>query len=238
MQYNKVEICGINTSQLKVLKEKEKMELLKKAQAGDKNARNELIAGNLRLVLSVGVRGLIKAIDNFNTNLDVRFSTYAVPMCIGEIRRYLRDDNPVRVSRSMRDTAYKAMQIKEQLINEQGKEPTIEQIADRLDMKKSDVVLALEAIVDPVSLYEPVYNDGGDTIYVMDQVGDSSSDKDWIDEISIKDEIKKLDDRERNIMYLRFMQGKTQMEVAKEVGISQAQVSRLEKNALRRIKGE
>ena len=241
MQYNKVEICGINTSQLKVLKEKEKMELLKKAQAGDKNARNELIEGNLRLVLSVvqrfsnrgenmddlfqvGVIGLIKAIDNFNTNLDVRFSTYAVPMCIGEIRRYLRDDNPVRVSRSMRDTAYKAMQI--------------EQIADRLDMKKSDVVLALEAIVDPVSLYEPVYNDGGDTIYVMDQVGDSSSDKDWIDEISIKDEIKKLDDRERNIMYLRFMQGKTQMEVAKEVGISQAQVSRLEKNALRRIKGE
>ena len=255
MQYNKVEICGINTSQLKVLKEKEKMELLKKAQAGDKNARNELIEGNLRLVLSVvqrfsnrgenmddlfqvGVIGLIKAIDNFNTNLDVRFSTYAVPMCIGEIRRYLRDDNPVRVSRSMRDTAYKAMQIKEQPINEQGKEPTIEQIADRLDMKKSDVVLALEAIVDPVSLYEPVYNDGGDTIYVMDQVGDSSSDKDWIDEISIKDEIKKLDDRERNIMYLRFMQGKTQMEVAKEVGISQAQVSRLEKNALRRIKGE
>ena len=255
MQYNKVEICGINTSQLKVLKEKEKMELLKKAQAGDKNARNELIEGNLRLVLSVvqrfsnrgenmddlfqvGVIGLIKAIDNFNTNLDVRFSTYAVPMCIGEIRRYLRDDNPVRVSRSMRDTAYKAMQIKEQLINEQGNEPTIEQIANRLDMKKSDVVLALEAIVDPVSLYEPVYNDGGDTIYVMDQVGDSSSDKDWIDEISIKDEIKKLDDRERNIMYLRFMQGKTQMEVAKEVGISQAQVSRLEKNALRRIKGE
>lgn len=255
MQYNKVEICGINTSQLKVLKEKEKMELLKKAQAGDKNARNELIEGNLRLVLSVvqrfsnrgenmddlfqvGVIGLIKAIDNFNTNLDVRFSTYAVPMCIGEIRRYLRDDNPVRVSRSMRDTAYKAMQNKEQLINEQGKEPTIEQIANRLDMKKSDVVLALEAIVDPVSLYEPVYNDGGDTIYVMDQVGDSSSDKDWIDEISIKDEIKKLDDRERNIMYLRFMQGKTQMEVAKEVGISQAQVSRLEKNALRRIKGE
>ena len=155
-----------------------------------------------------------------------------------EKESYSIDDNPVRVSRSMRDTAYKAMQIKEQLINEQGKEPTIEQIANRLDMKKSDVVLALEAIVDPVSLYEPVYNDGGDTIYVMDQVGDSSSDKDWIDEISIKDEIKKLDDRERNIMYLRFMQGKTQMEVAKEVGISQAQVSRLEKNALRRIKGE
>lgn len=255
VQYNKVEICGINTSQLKVLKEEEKMELLKKAQAGDVKARNDLIEGNLRLVLSVvqrfsnrgenmddlfqvGVIGLIKAIDNFNTSLDVRFSTYAVPMCIGEIRRYLRDDNPVRVSRSMRDTAYKAMQLKEQLINEYGKEPTIEQIAEKLDMKKSEVVLALEAIVEPVSLYEPVYNDGGDTIFVMDQVGDSSSDKDWIDEISIKDEIKKLDPRERNIMYLRFMQGKTQMEVAKEVGISQAQVSRLEKNALKRIKGE
>ena len=271
MQYNKVEICGINTGRLKVLKEKEKMEfrtwlvhtlkekekmeLLKKAQAGDKNARNELVEGNLRLVLSVvqrfsnrgenmddlfqvGVIGLIKAIDNFNTDLDVRFSTYAVPMCIGEIRRYLRDDNPIRVSRSMRDTAYKAMQVKEQLINENGKEPTIEEIAQRLEMKKSDVVLALEAIVDPVSLYEPVYNDGGDTIFVMDQVGDNSTDKDWVDEISIKDEIKKLDDRERNIMYLRFMQGKTQMEVAREVGISQAQVSRLEKNALKRIKGE
>ena len=231
------------------------MELLKKAQAGDKNARNELVEGNLRLVLSVvqrfsnrgenmddlfqvGVIGLIKAIDNFNTDLDVRFSTYAVPMCIGEIRRYLRDDNSIRVSRSMRDTAYKAMQVKEQLINENGKELTIEEIAQRLEMKKSDVVLALEAIVDPVSLYEPVYNDGGDTIFVMDQVGDNSTDKDWVDEISIKDEIKKLDDRERNIMYLRFMQGKTQMEVAREVGISQAQVSRLEKNALKRIKGE
>ena len=174
VQYNKVEICGINTGRLKVLKEKEKMELLKKAQAGDKNARNELVEGNLRLVLSVvqrfsnrgenmddlfqvGVIGLIKAIDNFNTDLDVRFSTYAVPMCIGEIRRYLRDDNPIRVSRSMRDTAYKAMQVKEQLINENGKEPTIEEIAQRLEMKKSDVVLALEAIVDPVSLYEPVF---------------------------------------------------------------------------------
>lgn len=254
MQYSKVEICGINTSQLKVLKESEKIELLKKAHAGDKQARDELIKGNLRLVLSViqrfsnrgenmddlfqvGVIGLIKAIDNFNLDLDVRFSTYAVPMCIGEIRRYLRDDNAVRVSRSMRDTAYKAMQVKERLINKNNCEPTIEEIAKELDMKKSDVVLALEAIVDPVSLYEPVYNDGGDTIYVMDQVGDSNTDTDWIDEIMIKDEIRKLDDRERNIMYLRFMQGKTQMEVAREVGISQAQVSRLEKNALKRIKG-
>lgn len=255
MQYGKVEICGINTSEIKVLKESEKNELLKKARAGDAKAREELIKGNLRLVLSVvqrfqnrgesmddlfqvGVIGLIKAIDNFNLDLDVRFSTYAVPMCIVEIRRYLRDDNPVRVSRSMRDTAYKAMQVKEQLINANGKEPTIEEIAEKLEMKKSDVVLALEAIVDPVSLYEPVYNDGGDTIYIMDQVGDNSTDKDWVDEISIKDELKNLDPRERTIMYLRFMQGKTQMEVAKEVGISQAQVSRLEKNALKRIKGE
>lgn len=254
MQYNKVEICGINTSQLKVMKESEKIELLKKAHNGDKKAREELIKGNLRLVLSViqrfsnrgenmddlfqvGVIGLIKAIDNFNLDLDVRFSTYAVPMCIGEIRRYLRDDNAVRVSRSMRDTAYKAMQVKERLLAQNNCEPTVEEIAKELDMNKSDVVLALEAIVDPVSLYEPVYSDGGDTIYVMDQVGDSSTDTDWIDEIMIKDEIKNLDNRERNIMYLRFMQGKTQMEVAKEVGISQAQVSRLEKNALKRIKG-
>ncbi len=253
MQYGKVEICGINTSELKVLKEPEKIELLKKARAGDMKARDALIKGNLRLVLSViqrfanrgesmddlfqvGVIGLIKAIDNFNLDLDVRFSTYAVPMCIGEIRRYLRDDNPVRVSRSMRDTAYKAMQVKEQLMNKNQREPTVEEIAKILDMKKSDVVLALEAIVDPVSLYEPVYSDGGDTIYVMDQVGDCSSDSDWIDEIMIKDEIKGLDDRERNILYKRFMEGKTQMEVAKEIGISQAQVSRLEKSAMRRIK--
>ena len=255
MQYGKVEICGINTSEITVLKESEKIELLRKARAGNKAAREDLIKGNLRLVLSVvqrfqnrgesmddlfqvGVIGLIKAIDNFNLDLDVRFSTYAVPMCIGEIRRYLRDDNPVRVSRSMRDTAYKAMQVKEQLINANGKEPTIEDIAEKLEMNKSEVVLALEAIVDPVSLYEPVYSDGGDTIYIMDQVGDNSTDKDWVDEISIKDELKKLDPRERTIMYLRFMRGKTQMEVAKEVGISQAQVSRLEKNTLKRIKGE
>lgn len=253
MLYNKVEICGINTNDIKVLKESEKMELLRKARSGDAAAREELINCNLRLVLSViqrfqnrgetmddlfqvGVIGLIKAIDNFNLDLDVKFSTYAVPMCIGEIRRFLRDDNPVRVSRSMRDTAYKAMQIKEKLINENQKEPTVEEIAKELGIKKSEVVLALEAIVEPVSLYEPVYSDGGDTIYVMDQVGDSNCDSDWIDEIMIKDEINNLDDRERNILFLRFMQGKTQMEVAKEVGISQAQVSRLEKNALKRIK--
>ncbi len=253
MQYNKVEICGINTNDIKVLKEEEKMELLLKARNGDKKAREDLINSNLRLVLSViqrfqnrgesmddlfqvGVIGLIKAIDNFNTDLNVKFSTYAVPMCIGEIRRFLRDDNSVRVSRSMRDTAYKAMQIKENLINKYQKEPTVEEIAKELGIKKSEVVLALEAIVEPVSLYEPVYSEGGDTIYVMDQVGDSNSDTDWIDEIMIKDEINNLDKRERNILYLRFMEGKTQMEVAKEVGISQAQVSRLEKNALRRIK--
>ena len=249
MQYNKVEICGINT-----MSEKEKMELLRKAHNGDKKAREELINGNLRLVLSVvqrfanrgecmddlfqvGVIGLIKAIDNFNLDLDVRFSTYAVPMCIGEIRRYLRDDGPMRVSRSMRDTAYKAMQVKEKLINENRKEPNIDDIANELGMPVSEVVIALEAISQPLSLYEPVYSDNGDTIYVMDQVGDSNSDSDWIDEIMIKDELKRLDDRERSILYLRFMKGKTQTEVASEIGISQAQVSRVEKNALNRIKG-
>ncbi|MBQ9228485.1 MAG: RNA polymerase sporulation sigma factor SigG [Eubacterium sp.] len=253
--YNKVEICGINTSQLKVMKESEKTELLKKARAGDMKAREQLIEGNLRLVLSVvqrfagrtdsmddlfqvGVIGLIKAIDNFNLELEVKFSTYAVPMCIGEVRRYLRDDNPVRVSRSMRDTAYKAMQVKEQLTNETGREPSVEEIADKLGMKKSDVVLALEAIVEPVSLYEPVYNDGGDTIYVMDQVGDSSTDADWVDEMMIKEELNNLSERENKILYMRFMQGKTQMETAEEIGISQAQVSRLEKSVINRIKNK
>lgn len=256
MQYfNKVEISGINTSQIKVLSDKESQELLRKARAGDMKARDDLIKGNLRLVLSVvqrfanrgenfddlfqvGVIGLIKAIDNFNLDLGVRLSTYCVPMCIGEIRRFLRDSGAIRVSRSMRDTAYKAMQVKEKLTNKYGKEPGVEEIAKQLNMKKSDVVIALEAIVDPVSLYEPVYNDGGDTIYVMDQVGDNSTDTDWIDEIMIKDKLKNLDSREHRILYMRFMQGKTQMETAEEIGISQAQVSRLEKNALKRIKGE
>lgn len=253
MQYNKVEICGINTSKLKVLKEKEKMELLKKVRAGDEKAREELINGNLRLVLSViqrfanrgenlddlfqvGVIGLIKAVDNFNVDMGVRFSTYAVPMIIGECRRYLRDFNAVRVSRSMRDTAYKAMQVKERLMNETQREPTVEEIAKELGISKSDVVLALEAIVDPVSLYEPVYSDGGDTIYVMDQVGDGNDDSNWIDEILFKEEMKNLGPREKKILNMRFMQGKTQMEVAKEIGISQAQVSRLEKGAINRIK--
>lgn len=256
MQYfNKVEICGINTNDIKLLKESEKIDLLKKAQQGDNIARDNLINGNLRLVLSVvqrfanrgegmddlfqvGVIGLIKAIDNFNTELNVRFSTYAVPMIIGEIRRFLRDNSSIRVSRSLRDTAYKAMQVKEKLTNKYNKEPTIEQIANELNMKKSDVVIALESIVDPVSLYEPVYNDGGDTIFVMDQIGDNSTDSDWVDEIMIKDKLHNLDEREHKILYMRFMQGKTQMETAQEIGISQAQVSRLEKNALKQIKGE
>ncbi len=253
MQYTKVEICGVNTSQLKVLKEAEKMELLKKMHEGDLSAREELISGNLRLVLrviqrftnrgenpddlfQVGCIGLIKSIDNFDMTQNVRFSTYAVPMIIGEIRRYLRDNNAVRVSRSMRDTAYHAMQAKEELTIKLDREPTIEEIAKHLDVKKEDVVLALEAIVEPVSLFEPVYSDGGDTIYIMDQVGDHNDDNGWIDEILLKEEISRLSAREKKILSLRFMQGKTQMEVAEEVGISQAQVSRIEKSALKQIK--
>ena len=249
----KVEICGVNTSKLKVLKNEETMELLCRTKEGDMEAREQLIAGNLRLVLSVvqkfsnrgenlddlfqvGCIGLMKAIDNFNPELDVRFSTYGVPMIVGEIRRFLRDNNAIRVSRSMRDTAYRAMQTKEQFIHEFGKEPTIEQIAQRMECKKEEVVLALESVVDPVSLYEPVYSDGGDTIYVMDQVGDSSDDRDWLQEISLRDAIRALGEREKRILTLRFLSGRTQTEVAKEIGISQAQVSRLEKSALERIK--
>ena len=253
MSVYKVDICGVTTSKLPVLKDEEKEELFEKIKKGDKAAREKYIRGNLRLVLSVvqrfsnrgenmdvlfqvGVIGLIKAIDNFDTSLNVRFSTYSVPMIIGEIRRFLRDNNSIRVSRSLRDTAYKAMQVKEKLTNKYNKEPTAEQIAKELGIKKSEVVIALEAIVDPVSLYEPVYSDGNDTIYVMDQIGDKNSDENWIDEILLKDEIKKLNNREKRILNVRFMKGKTQMEVAEEIGISQAQVSRLEKNALNRIK--
>ncbi|MCM1545230.1 MAG: RNA polymerase sporulation sigma factor SigG [Ruminococcus sp.] len=253
MAFNKVEICGIDTSKLKVLDEKEKMELLEKIRSGDANAREKLINGNLRLVLSViqrfsnrgenpddlfqvGCIGLIKAIDNFETSHGVRFSTYAVPMIIGEVRRYLRDYNPIRVSRSIRDTAYHAMQVKERLQNDSQREPTVEEIAKEMNIKKESVVIALEAIVDPVSLYDPVYFEGGDTIYVMDQIGDSNSDVNWIDEIMIKNAIKDLAEREKRILSLRFMRGLTQTEVAKEVGISQAQVSRLEKGALEKIK--
>ena len=253
MQYNKVEICGVNTAKLKVLKESEKIELLKKMHEGDATAREKLISGNLRLVLSViqrfqnrgehpddlfqvGVIGLMKAIDNFDISQNVRFSTYAVPMIIGEVRRYLRDNNALRVSRSMRDTAYHAMQAKEQLQTKLNRDPTIEEIAKELDRPVSDVVIALEAIVEPVSLYEPVYADGGEPIYVMDQVGSPETDSDWLDEIMMKETIKSLSPREKKILSLRFMQGKTQTEVADEIGISQAQVSRLEKNALNQIR--
>lgn len=255
VQYNKVEICGVNTAKLKVLKESEKIELLKKMHEGDATAREKLISGNLRLVLSViqrfqnrgehpddlfqvGVIGLMKAIDNFDISQNVRFSTYAVPMIIGEVRRYLRDNNALRVSRSMRDTAYHAMQAKEQLQTQLNRDPTIEEIAKALDRTVSDVVIALEAIVEPVSLYEPVYADGGEPIYVMDQVGSPETDNDWLDEIMMKETIKALSPREKKILSLRFMQGKTQTEVADEIGISQAQVSRLEKGALKRIKGQ
>lgn len=259
MQYSKVEICGVNTSQLKVLKESEKRELLFKIKNGTeqekKQARDKMVQGNLRLVLSViqrfanrgenpddlfqvGVIGLIKAIDNFDPNLDVRFSTYGVPMIIGEVRRFLRDNNPIRVSRSMRDTAYHAMQIKELLTGKNGSEPTVEEIAKEMDVPKEQVVLALEAIVEPVSLYEPVFSDGSDTVYVMDQVGDKRTDEDWLEEIALKESIRKLSDREKRILTLRFFKGKTQMEVAEEIGISQAQVSRIEKNALDTIKRE
>lgn len=254
MQYNKVEICGVNTAKLKVLKESEKMELLKQMHAGDKTARDKLVNGNLRLVLSViqrfvnrgenlddlfqvGTIGLMKAIDNFDISQNVRFSTYAVPMIIGEVRRYLRDNNALRVSRSMRDTAYHAMQVKEQLQAKLNRDPTMEEIAEALKIPVSEVVVALEAIVEPVSLYEPVYSDGGDTIYVMDQVGSTDSDSDWLDEITIKETIRNLSPREKKILALRFMDGKTQTEVAFEIGISQAQVSRLEKGAIRKIKG-
>ncbi len=253
MQWGKVEICGINTADLKVLRESQKTELLKEARKGNKKAREELIQGNLRLVLSViqrfvnrgenlddlfqvGCIGLIKAVDNFDITQNVRFSTYAVPMIIGELRRYLRDYNPIRVSRSMKDTAYHAMQVRERIQNEQNREATIEEIAKELDKPREQVVLALEAIVEPVSLYEPVYSDGGDTIYVMDQIGDTTSEKDWIDEMLIKQSIKNLSDREKKILNMRFMRGMTQMEVATEVGISQAQVSRLEKSAISKIK--
>ena len=254
MQYTRVEICGVNTAKLKVLKEAEKVELLKKIKENnDKKARQQLIEGNLRLVLSVvqrfanrgenpddlfqvGCIGLIKAIDNFDISHEVRFSTYAVPMIIGEIRRYLRDYNPIRVSRSLRDTAYHAMQIKERIQNTLGRDATIEEIAKEMEIEPANVIIALEAIVDPISLYEPVYSDGGDTIFVMDQVGSSESDEDWLFEISIKDAINELSDREKQILNLRFMQGKTQMEVAQEVGISQAQVSRLEKGAIKKVK--
>ena len=253
---NKVEICGVNTAKLPNLSNDKKMELLKKIKEGDTGAREEFIQGNLRLVLSViqrfnsrgeaaddlfqvGCIGLIKSIDNFDLSVGVRFSTYAVPMIIGEIRRYLRDNNSIRVSRSLRDTAYKALQVKERLTAQNQKEPTVSEIAKELGMEKEDVVFALDAIADPVSLYEPVYHDGGDAIFVMDQVKDQkNTDENWLEQIALKEAMDRLSDREKHILRLRFFEGKTQMEVSARIGISQAQISRLEKNAIQKIKRE
>ena len=252
----KVEIAGVNTAKLKVLKSSETMELLRRSKAGDRQAREELIEGNLRLVLSViqrfagrgesvddlfqvGCVGLIKAIDNFDISQPVKFSTYGVPMIVGEIRRYLRDNSAIRVSRSMRDTAYKVLQAKEKFIAEHQREPSVEEIAKILDIKREDVVFALDAIVDPVSLYEPIYSDGGDTICVMDQVRDQkNTDENWLEQIALKEAMDRLSDREKKILRLRFFEGKTQMEVSSHIGISQAQISRLEKNAIQKIKKE
>ena len=254
--HGKVEICGINTAKLKVLKSEESMALLRRTKNGDMAAREELIAGNLRLVLSViqrfhgrgenaddlfqvGCIGLIKAIDNFNVDLDVKFSTYGVPMIIGEIRRYLRDNSTIRVSRSVRDTAYRILQAKEAFVAEHQKEPTVEEIARMLEIRREDVVMAMDAVVDPVSLFEPVYTDGSDTVCVMDKVQDEkNNDSVWLDHIALEDAISRLSEREQRILDLRFFQGKTQMEVSSEIGISQAQVSRLEKNALNQIRKE
>ena len=257
MLYNKVEICGVNTSKLPVLSEERKQQLLMIIKNGTdqqkKAARDERINGNLRLVLSViqkfagrgenpddlfqvGCIGLIKAIDNFDCEKDVKFSTYGVPMIIGEVRRHLRDYNTVKVSRSMRDIAYRAMQVKEELTTRNNREPTIEQIAQELDIPKENVVIALESIVEPISLYEPVFSDGTDTIYVMDQIGSSDDDEKWLSELALKDAVKSLSIREKQILALRYYKGKTQTEVAEEIGISQAQVSRLEKNTLMKIR--
>ena len=252
--YNKVELCGVNTSQLPVLTEEEKRVLLTRAHAGDGDARCRMIEGNLRLVLSVvqrfaqrgenlddlfqvGCIGLIKAIDNFDPAQPVRFSTYGVPMIIGEIRRFLRDNNSIRVSRSLRDTAYKAIYAKENLMKQNQKEPTISEVAAEVGISREDIVYALDAIQNPMSLYEPVYTDGTDTLYVMDQIRDKKNrEENWIERLSLSDALKKLGDREREIIVLRFFEGKTQMEVADMIGISQAQVSRLEKSALRTMR--
>ena len=257
MYYNKVEICGVNTSTLKVLSDEEKRSLLLRTKEGDEGARQELIYGNLRLVLSiiqrftgrrenlddlfqVGCIGLVKAVDNFNTDLEVKFSTYAVPMIIGEIRRYLRDNNSIRISRSVRDLAYKALQAREELIREKQSEPTVDDIAARLGEKKETVVRAMEAIVEPISLYEPVFNESnGDSVYVIDQVSDAgSSEERWLENIVLREAMLELSEREQKIIRLRYYMNKTQMEIAEEIGISQAQVSRLEKGALNRIRAK
>lgn len=250
----KVEICGVNTAQLEVLTAAETDALLRRCAEGDRQARETLISGNLRLVLSVvqrfsgrsesmddlfqvGCIGLIKSIDNFNVDLNVRFSTYAVPMIIGEIRRYLRDNSTIRVSRSMRDTAYKALQAKEAFIREQQREPTMEELAKRMGVPCEDIVFALDAISDPVSLYEPVFESSGDAVCVMDQVGDTkNTDEQWLERIALREAMNQLSPREQRILRLRFFEGRTQMEVAGEIHISQAQVSRLEKSALERIR--
>ncbi len=254
MAFNKVEICGVNTSKLPILSAKEKAELFEEIKKGNEEAKQKYIYGNLRLVLSViqrfsnrgevmddlfqvGCIGLIKAINNFDTEQNVQFSTYAVPMIIGEVRRYLRDNNSIRVSRSLRDTAYKALQAKERLTNKLSREPKIEEIAKELEMDKADVLIALDAIQEPMSLYEPVFHDGGDTLYVMDQISDEKNkDMKWLDNISISQAMTHLTPREKHILNLRFFEGKTQMEVSSEVGISQAQVSRLEKSALKHMR--
>ena len=254
MAINKVEICGVNTAKLPILTSEQKEKLFAKILNGDNEAREEYIRGNLRLVLSViqrfnnrgehvddlfqvGCIGLIKAIDNFDISQNVKFSTYAVPMIIGEIRRYLRDNNAIRVSRSLRDTAYKALQMKEQLTRKNAKEPTVEEIAAQLGIKKEDIVFALDAIQDPISLFEPVYHDESDTLYIMDQVSDEKNQDDvWLENIALNEAMKRINEREKQILMLRFFSGKTQMEVADEIGISQAQVSRLEKTALNHMK--
>lgn len=254
LMINKVEICGVNTSKLPVLKEKEMRELLLQMKNGDRTCREKFIRGNLRLVLSViqrfnnrgenaddlfqvGCIGLIKSIDNFDLSQNVKFSTYAVPMIIGEIRRYLRDNNSIRVSRSLRDIAYRALQVRDKLIAKNNKEPTVSQIAKELNVPREEVIFALDAIQDPISLFEPIYHDGGDAIYVMDQISDSKNlDDSWLENISIKEAMKNLNDREKLILNMRFFDGRTQMEVADEIGISQAQVSRLEKTALRHMR--
>lgn len=254
MAQGKVEICGVNTSSLPILKEEEKEALFERIKAGDLEAKETYIKGNLRLVLSVikrfgasgenpddlfqiGCIGLIKAINNFNTELDVKFSTYAVPMIIGEIRRYMRDNNSIRVSRSLRDTAYKAIYAKENYVKRNMKEPTVQEIAEEIGISKEDIVFALDAIQVPMSLQEPVYNDGGDTLYVMDQISDTKNKEErWVEHLSLQAAMQHLNERERHIIALRFFEGKTQMEVADHIGISQAQVSRLEKNALRIMK--
>lgn len=254
MALNKVEICGVNTSRLPVLKASEKDELFRRIKNGDEEARELYIKGNLRLVLSVirrfqnsnenpddlfqiGCIGLIKAIDNFDTTLNVKFSTYAVPMIVGEIRRYLRDNNSIRVSRSLRDIAYKAIYARENYIKQHLKEPTITEIAQETGIEKEMIVYAIDAIQNPVSLFEPVYTEGGDTLYVMDQISDKKNKEDrWIEDLSLREAMQRLGQREKHIIELRFYEGKTQMEVAEEIGISQAQVSRLEKNALKAMK--